>query len=263
MDKRKMNSIAAWVTEYEIYEYYWSILHDILRNETIKNDFNGAAIDSDDISTTRLLCDNVFHEITGESIYYALGAAYGYNWRTVRQKIDREFKRTDISARVIANDNKPKDLTDEEKELAFQTDFVRRVLNSKKRPPILPLNKRSHYITEEDIVKINNIIMDRTKKIYGDKTLSDISPSLKKFYDFIGSDLASDPEIKVSDHYAKPMCEINVTEPSDGETIKRAVEKCAEIYDEQGCRKIVFQVTLKNGHKWELSLNRILWCEEK
>lgn len=268
MDKRKMNSIAAWVTEYEIYEYYWSILHDILKNETIKNDFNGACIDSDDISLTRLFCDNVFHEITGESIYYALGAAYGYNWRTVRQKIDREFKRWNVVSRVIANDEadnkKLEGLTDKEKELAYQADFVRRVLNSKKRPPILPLNKRSHYITEEDIVIINQIIMNRTKKIYGDSTLSEISPSLKKFYDYIAEHCGEENVIslKTSKEPVEPMCEIKVTKPSDGETIKRAVERCAEIYDEQGCRQIVFQVTLKNGHKWELSLNRILWGEQ-
>lgn len=262
MDKRKMNSIAAWVTEYEIYEYYWSILHDILKNETIKNDFNGAGIDSDDISLTRLFCDNVFHEITGESIYYALGAAYGYNWRTVRQKIDREFKRWNAVSRVIANDEadnkKLEGLTDKEKELAFQADFVRRVLNSKKRPPILPLNKRSHYITEEDIVTINQIIMNRTKKIYGDNTLSEISPSLKKFYDYIAKIEAPDSvsKLELHDTTIEPKCEIKVTKPSDGEIIKNAVKKCVEIYDEQGCTNIIFESTLENGHHWELRLSR-------
>ena len=268
MDKRKMNSIAAWVTEYEIYKYYQSIINDIFNNSVLKNRFVNhcieiGSIDADDIDSIRAFCDDIFKEITDEDIYSALAAAYGYHKQTVKQKIDREYRRADISARVIANDNKPNGLTDEEKELAFQADFVRRVLNSKKRPPILPLNKRSHYITEEDIVAINQIIMNRIRKIYGDKTLSDISPSLKTFYDYIGSDLAPDPEIKVSDHYTEPMCEIKVDEPSDGKTIKRAIERYAEFYDEQDCKQIAFEVTLKNGHVWGLSLNRMPWEERR
>ena len=277
MDKRKMNSIATWVTEYEIYEYYWSILHDILNNETIKKHFNGTGIDSDDISLTRLFCDNVFHEITGESIYYALGAAYGYNWRTVRQKIDREFKRWNVVSRVIANDKannkKLECLTDKEKELAFQADFVRRVLNSKKRPPILPLNKRVHWITEEDIVTINQIIMNRVKKVYGDSTLSQISPSLKKFYDYIAEHYDETTYKYCPVEYDNKLANmsfgfdnsdsVKTTESSDGDPVKRAVEGCAEHYDKQGCQRIDFQVTLENGHIWSLSLNRMPWEERR
>ena len=263
MDKRRMNSIATWVTEYEIYEYYWSIINDILSNSVLKNRFTNhcikiGGIDADDINAIRAFCDDVFKEITGEDIYSALAAAYGYHKQTIKQKIDREYRRADISARVIANDNKPNGLTDEEKELAFQADFVRRVLNSKKRPPILPLNKRSHYITEEDIVTINQIIMNRTRRIYGDSTLSEISPSLKKFYDYIAKIEVPDSvsKLELHDTMIEPMCEIKVTKPSDGEIIKNAVKKCVEIYDEQGCTNIIFESTLENGHHWELRLSR-------
>lgn len=256
MDKRKMNSIASWVIEYEIYETYWTIIEDITSNSKLIQEFAKNGIDCDDISSTREFCDNVFKEITGEDIYKAIGAAYNYHRMTIKQKIERQSERIKVAAKNVRS------LTDREKELAFQEDYIRRVLNGTKNKPFIPLNKKYHWITAGDILEINRIIMDRTKEIYGNRTVSDISPALKKFWDYSAKIEAPDDKFQYA-YNNNCKAKWQDIEPSDGETIKRAVEKWAEIYDEQGCRQIAFQVTLENGHVWGLSLNRMLWEERR
>ena len=254
MDKRKMNSIAGWVIEYEIYETYYTIIEDITSNGKLIQEFAKNGIDCDDISSTREFCDNVFKEITGEDIYKAIGAAYNYHRMTIKQKIERQSERTKAAAKNV------KSLTDREKELAFQEDYIRRVLNGTKNKPFIPLNKKYHWITEDDILEINKIIMDRTQKIYGDRTVSDISPALKKFWDYSAKIEVPDSVSKVEFHDAKvePMCEIVKTQhESDAETIRNAVKRIAQIYDDQGCTSVSYETTLDNGHKWRLSVNKV------
>lgn len=263
MDKRKMNSIAGWVIEYEIYETYWTIIKDITSNSELMKEFSNSGIDSDDISSTREFCDNVFKEITGEDIYKAIGTAYDYHRMTIKQKIERQSERAKIATKKIRNagySTNVRSLTDREKELAFQEDYIRRVLNGNKNKPFIPLNKKYHWITEDDILEINMIIMDRTKKIYGDRTVSDISPALKKFWDFSAKIEAPDSVSKVEFHDAKvePMCEIVKTQhESDAETIKNAIKRIAQIYDDQGCTIITYETTLDNGHRWRVAINKV------
>lgn len=259
MDKRKMKSIAGWVIEYEIYETYWTIIEDIVSNGKLIQEFTKNGIDCDDISSTREFCDNVFKEITGEDIYKAIGAAYNYHRMTIKQKIERQIERANLAARVEVKEN-IRSLTDREKELAFQEDYIRRVLNGTKNKPFVPLNKRQHWITEDDILEINKIIMDRTKKIYGDRTVSDISPALKKFWDFSAKIEAPDSVSKVElhDDYVEPMCKITKTQhESDAETIKNAIKRLAQVYDDQGCTIITYETTLDNGHRWRVAINKV------
>lgn len=255
MDKRKMNSIAGWVIEYEIYETYWTIIEDITSNGKLIQEFAKNGIDCDDISSTREFCDNVFKEITGEDIYKAIGAAYNYHRMTIKQKIERQSERIKVAAKNVRS------LTDREKELAFQEDYIRRVLNGTKNKPFIPLNKRFHWITEDDILEINKIIMDRTKKIYGDRTVSDISPALKKFWDFSAKIEAPDSVSKLLEFHdtkVEPMCEIVKTQQeSDAETIKNAIKRIAQVYDDQGCTSVSYETTLDNGHKWRVSVNKV------
>ena len=259
MDKRKMNSIAGWVIEYEIYETYWTIIKDITSNTELIEEFSKTGIDCDDISSTREFCDNVFKEITGEDIYKAIGAAYNYHRMTIKQKIEKQSERTKLAATKLTEE-KIRPLTDREKELAFQEDYIRRVLNGTKNKPFIPLNKKYHWITEDDILEINNIIMDRTKKIYGDRTVSDISPALKKFWDYSAKIESSGwiSNIKFHDTPVEPKCEIVKTQhKSDAETIRNAVKRIAQIYDDQGCTSVSYETTLDNGHKWRLSVNKV------
>ncbi len=266
MDKRKMKSIAGWVIEYEIYETYWTIIRDIASNTELieeyskmREEYGMDRIDCDDISSTREFCDNMFKNITGEDIYEAIGAAYNYHRMTIKQKIERQNERTKIATKVEVKEN-IRSLTDREKELAFQEDYIRRVLNGTKNKPFIPLNKRQHWITEDDILEINKIIMDRTKKIYGDHTVSDISPALKKFWDFSAKIEAPDSVSKVElyDEYVDPMCEIVKTQDkSDAETIKNAVKRIAQIYDDRGCTSVCYETTLDNGHKWRVAINKV------
>lgn len=267
MDKRKMNSIAGWVIEYEIYETYWTIIKDITSNTELIEEYSKMReecgmdrIDCDDISSTREFCDNIFKNITGEDIYEAIGAAYNYHRMTIKQKIERQCERTKIASKVEIKEN-IRSLTDKEKELAYQEDYIRRVLNGTKNKPFIPLNKRLHWITEDDILEINKIIMDRTKKIYGDRTVSDISPALKKFWDFSA-------KIEVPDHISKllefrdtkvePKCKIVKTQhKSDAETIKNAIKRIAQVYDDQGCTIITYETTLDNGHRWRVTINKV------
>lgn len=259
MDKRKMNSIAGWVIEYEIYETYWTIIKDITSNTELIEEFSKTGIDCDDISSTREFCDNVFKEITGEDIYKAIGAAYNYHRMTIKQKIERQSERTNLAVRVETKEN-IRSLTDREKELAFQEDYIRRVLNGTKNKPFIPLNKKYHWITEDDVLEINKIIMDRTKKIYGDRTVSDISPALKKFWDYSAKIEAPDSVSKVEfhDEYVEPMCKIVKTQHEcDAETIKNAIKRIAQIYDDQGCTIITYETTLDNGHRWRVAINKV------
>ena len=251
MDKRKMKSIAGWVIEYEIYETYWTIIEDITSNGKLIQDFAKNDIDCDDISSTREFCDNVFKEITGEDIYKAIGAAYNYHRMTIKQKIEKQSERSNIAARVEVKEN-IRSLTDREKELAFQEDYIRRVLNGTKNKPFVPLHKRYHWITEDDILEINNIIMDRTKKIYGNHTVSDISPALKKFWDFSAKIEAPDSVSKVEFHDEVVKSKDN----SDSETIKDALKELVELYDDQGCTSICYEVTLDNGHQWFIRFDK-------
>lgn len=256
MDKRKMNSIAGWVIEYEIYETYWTIIEDITSNTELMKEFSKNGIDSDDISSTREFCDNVFKEITGEDIYKAIGAAYNYHRMTIKQKIERQSERTKIAAEAEIRKN-IRSFTDKEKELAFQEDYIRRVLNGTKNKPFVPLHKRYHWITEDDILEINKIIMDRTKKIYGDHTVSDISPALKKFWDYSAKIEAPDSGSKV-----EPKCEITKTQhESDAETIRNEFKDIVKIYDDQGCTNICYEVNLDNGHKWSVRFDK-MWVRD-
>ena len=259
MDKRKMKSIASWVIEYEIYETYWTIIRDITSNSKLIEEFSEDGIDCDDISSTREFCDNIFKEITGEDIYKAIGAAYNYHRMTIKQKIERQNERTKIASEAQVKEN-IRSLTDREKELAFQEDYIRRVLNGTKNKPFIPLNKKYHWITEDDILEINMIIMDRTKKIYGDRTVSDISPALKKFWDYSAKIEVPDSVSKVElhDEYVEPMCKIVKTQhESDAETIKNAIKRIAQIYDDQGCTIITYETTLDNGHRWRVAINKV------
>ena len=263
MDKRKMNSIAGWVIEYEIYETYYTIIEDIISNGKLIQEFAKNGIDCDDISSTREFCDNVFEEITGEDIYKAIGVAYNYHRMTIKQKIERQSERTNLAARVEVKEN-IRSLTDREKDLAFQEDYIRRVLNGTKNKPFIPLNKRLHWITEDDILEINKIIMDRTKKIYGDRTVSDISPALKKFWDFSAKIEAPDSVSKVELHDTKvePKCEIVKTQHElDAETIRNEFKDIVKIYDDQGCTNICYEVNLDNGHKWSVRFDK-MWVRD-
>lgn len=263
MDKRKMNSIAGWVIEYEIYETYWTIIKDITSNEKLIQKFSENDIDCDDISSTREFCDNVFKAITGEDIYKTIGAAYNYHRTTIKKKIERQCERTKIASKVEIKEN-IRSLTDRERELAFQEDYIRRVLNGTKNKPFIPLNKKYHWITEDDILEINEIIMDRTKKIYGDRTVSDISPALKKFWDFSAKIEAPDSVSKVElhDDYIEPKCEIVKTQHEiDANTIRNGFKDIVKIYDDQGCTHICYEVNLDNGHKWTVSFNK-LWVRD-
>ena len=258
MDKRKMKSIAGWVIEYEIYETYWTIIEDITSNGKLIQDFAKNDIDCDDISSTREFCDNVFKEITGEDIYKAIGAAYNYHRMTIKQKIERQSERIKVAAKNVRS------LTDREKELAFQEDYIRRVLNGTKNKPFIPLNKKYHWITEDDILEINNIIMDRTKKIYGDRTVSDISPALKKFWDYSAKIETTDSVSKVElhDEYVEPMCKIVKTQHEyDAETIRNEFKDIVKIYDDQGCTNICYEVNLDNGHKWSVRFDK-MWIRD-
>lgn len=268
MDKRKMNSIAGWVIEYKIYETYWTIIKDITSNTELMKEFSKNGIDSDDISSTREFCDNVFKEITGEDIYKAIGAAYNYHRMTIKQKIERQSERAKIAAEAdIENSYSPKNIrsfTDREKGLAFQEDYIRRVLNGTKNKPFIPLNKKYHWITEDDILEINKIIMDRTKKIYGDRTVSDISPALKKFWDYSAKIEVPDSVSKVElhDEYVEPKCKIVKTQHEiDANTIRNGFKDIVKIYDDQGCTHICYEVNLDNGHKWTVSFNK-LWVRD-
>lgn len=263
MDKRKMKSIAGWVIEYEIYETYWTIIKDITSNTELieeyskmREEYGMDRIDCDDISSTREFCDNMFKNITGEDIYEAIGAAYNYHRTTIKQKIERQCERTKIAAKAAY------EMSETERELAYQEDYIRRVLNGTKNKPFVPLNKKYHWITEDDILEINKIIMDRTKKIYGDRTVSDISPALKKFWDFSA-------KIEVPDHIYKllefrdtkvePKYKIVKTQhESDAETIKNAFKDVVKIYDDQGCTSFCYEVNLDNGHKWTVRFDK-LW----
>ena len=259
MDKRKMNSIASWVIEYEIYETYWTIIEDITSNGKLIEEFSKNGIDCDDISSTREFCDNVFKKITGEDIYKAIGAAYDYHRMTIKQKIERQSERTNLAARVETKEN-IRSLTDREKELAFQEDYIRRVLNGTKNKPFIPLNKEYHWIAAGDILEINRIIMDRTKKIYGNRTVSDISPALKKFWDFSAKIEAPDDKFQYT--YAEPKCEITKTQHEiDADTIKNGFKDIAKIYDDQGCTHICYEVNLDNGHKWSVRFDK-MWISD-
>ncbi len=263
MDKRKMKSIAGWVIEYEIYETYFTITEDIISNGKLIQEFAKNGIDCDDISSTCEFCDNVFKEITGEDIYKAIGAAYNYHRMTIKQKIERQIERANLAARVEVKEN-IRSLTDREKELAFQEDYIRRVLNGTKNKPFIPLNKRQHWITEDDILEINKIIMDRTKKIYGDRTVSDISPALKKFWDFSAKIEAPDSVSKVElhDEYVEPKCEIVKTQDElDFKTVKNALKAIVELCDNQGCTNISYEVNLDNCHKWTIRFDKI-WVRD-
>lgn len=258
MDKRKMNSIAGWVIEYEIYETYWTIIKDITSNTELMKEFSKNGIDSDDISSTREFCDNVFKEITGEDIYKAIGAAYNYHRTTIKQKIERQCERTKIAAKAAY------EMSETERELAYQEDYIRRVLNGTKNKPFIPLRKKYHWITEDDILEINEIIMDRTKKIYGDRTVSDISPALKKFWDYSAKIEVPDSVSKVEFHDSKvePKCEIVKTQHEiDANTIRNGFKDIVKIYDDQGCTHICYEVDLDNGHKWTVSFNK-LWFRD-
>lgn len=259
MDKRKMKSIAGWVIECEIYETYFTIIEDIVSNGKLIQEFAKNGIDCDDISSTREFCDNVFKEITGEDIYKAIGAAYNYHRMTIKQKIERQIERANLATKVEVKEN-IRSLTDREKELAFQEDYIRRVLNGTKNKPFVPLNKKYHWITEDDILKINKIIMDRTKKIYGDRTVSDISPALKKFWDFSAKIESSDglSKVELHDDCVEPMCEIVKTQDElDFKTIKNTLKAMVELYDNQGCTNISYEVNLDNNHKWAIRFDKI------
>lgn len=263
MDKRKMNSIAGWVIEYEIYETYWTIIKDITSNTKLIEGFSKSGIDCDDISSTREFCDNVFKEITGEDIYKAIGAAYNYHRMTIKQKIERQCERTKIATEAEIREN-IRSFTDREKEIAYQEDYIRRVLNGTKNKPFIPLNKKYHWITEDDILEINKIVMDRTKKIYGDRTVSDISPALKKFWDFSAKIETSGwiSNIEFHDTPVEPKCEIVKTQhESDAETIRNNFKDIVKIYDDQGCTNICYEVNLDNGHKWAIRFDK-LWVRD-
>lgn len=270
MDKRKMKSIAGWVIEYEIYETYWTIIRDIASNTELIEEYSKMReecgmdrIDCDDISSTREFCDNMFKNITGEDIYEAIGAAYNYHRMTIKQKIERQNERTKIAAKAQIKEN-IRSLTGREKELAFQEDYIRRVLNGTKNKPFVPLHKRYHWITEDDILEINKIIMDRTRKIYGDRTVSDISPALKKFWDFSAKIDVPDsvPKVELHDDYVEPMCEIVKTQDElDFKTVKNALKVIVELCDNQGCTNISYEVNLDNGHKWTIRFDKI-WVRD-
>lgn len=258
MDKRQMNSIAGWVIEYEIYETYWTIVKDITSNTELMKEFPKNSIDCDDISSTREFCDNVFKEITGEDIYKAIGAAYNYHRMTIKQKIERQSERTKIAAKAAY------EMSETERELAYQEDYIRRVLNGTKNKPFIPLSKKVHWITEDDIIEINRIIMDRTKKIYGDRTVSDISPALKKFWDYSAKIETPDSVSKLELHDApvEPKCEIVKTQHElDAETIRNGFKDIVKIYDDQGCTNISYEVNLDNGHKWAIRFDK-LWVRD-
>ena len=245
--------IARSVIDTEIYDHYWSVINDIWSAYEIRMQIDG--IDSDDRPRAREYCENIFKEVTGVTIYEALGKAYGYVAKTITYKVDKK----DMYERIVSNyiHKKNKNLTKDEMNVVYEENYVRIVLKNAKRPPLIPEND-GHGLSEDDINKINKIVIDRTKKIYGNRTVSDISPALRKIYDHLEerrNNMASFSKIE-------PKCEIVKTQHEvDAETIKNGFKDIAKIYDDQGCTHICYEVNLDNGHKWTVSFNK-LWVRD-
>lgn len=241
--------IARSVIDTEINDYYWTVINDIWDAYETRMKVEG--IDSDDRSKAREYCENIFKKVTGVTIYEALGKAYGYVAKTIAYKVDKK----DMYERIVSNyiHKKNKNLTKEEMDVVYEENYVRIVLKNAKRPPIIPENE-GYGLSEDDINKINKIIIDRTKKIYGDRTISDISPALRKIYDHLEERKENMASIsKIS------KCETMKTQhESDAETIRNGFKDIVKIYDDQGCTNICYEVNLDNGHKWAIRFEK-LW----
>ena len=65
-------------------------------------------------------------------------------------------------------------------------------------------------------------------------------------------------KVELHDDYVEPMCKIVKTQhESDAETIKNAIKRIAQIYDDQGCTIITYETTLDNGHRWRVAINKV------
>ena len=255
--------IARSVIDTEINDHYWSVINDIWSAYETRMKING--IDSDDRPRAREYCENIFKEVTGVTIYEALGKAYGYVAKTIAYKVDKK----DMYERIVSDyiHKKNKNFTKDEMNVVYEENYVRIVLKNAKRPPIIPENE-GHGLSEDDINKINKIVIDRTKKIYGNHTVPDISPALKKIYDQLEkrkNNMASSCKISK----VEPPCEgeldaekwVKTQHEIDAETIRNGFKDIAKIYDDQGCTHICYEVNLDNGHKWTVSFNK-LWVRD-
>lgn len=244
--------IARSIIDTEIHDYYWTVMHDIC--DAYKTRMQIEGIDSDNLPKAKKYCENIFKEVTGVTIYEALGKAYGYVAKTIAYKVDKK----DMYERIVSNYiRKKKNLTKEEMDVVYEENYVRIVLKNAKRPPIIPENE-GYGLSEDDINKINKIVIDRTKKIYGNRTVSDISPALRKIYDH----LEERRNIMASISKFEPKCEIVKTQHEyDAETIRNEFKDIVKIYDDQGCTNICYEVNLDNGHKWSIRFDK-LWVRD-
>lgn len=189
--------IMTWVIEYNIYKYYNGIIEHIIKTNP------GAFTDvgPDRIKETISIADDIFKNVTGTNIYEAIGLAYDYAPSTIKKKINKQTKRTIAWARFkripYCGLNAP---------LVMQQYYIYSIL--KKLPDIdFGLTDLDVVeLSEDRIVDITKMLTERANSIYGDGTVSDISPALVIWDQYvidskIKKDIQTEKKKKSHDHY--------------------------------------------------------------
>jgi hypothetical protein len=162
--------IMTWVIEYNIYKYYNGIIEHII--ETNPGAFTD--VGPDRIKETMAIADDIFKNVTGTNIYEAIGLAYDYTPSTIKKKINRQTKRTIAWAAF----KRPKGFPAQMESLVKQQYYIYSVL--KKLPSFIDFGATLGVVelSEDRIVDITKALTERANSIYGDGTVSDISPAL-------------------------------------------------------------------------------------
>lgn len=189
--------IMTWVIEYNIYKYYNGIIEHIIKTNP------GAFTDvgPDRIKETISIADDIFKNVTGTNIYEAIGLAYDYAPSTIKKKINKQTKRTIAWARFkripYCGLNAP---------LVMQQYYIYSIL--KKLPDIdFGLTDLDVVeLSEDRIVDITKMLTERANSIYGDGTVSDISPALIVWDQYvieskIKKDIQTEKKKKSHGHY--------------------------------------------------------------
>lgn len=162
--------IMTWVIEYNIYKYYNGIIEHII--ETNPGAFTD--VGPDRIKETMAIADDIFKNVTGTNIYEAIGLAYDYAPSTIKKKINRQTKRTIAWAAF----KRPKGFPAQMESLVKQQYYIYSVL--KKLPSFIDFVATLGVVelSEDRILDITKMLTDRANSIYGDGSVSDISPAL-------------------------------------------------------------------------------------
>ena len=163
--------IMTWVIEYNIYKYYNGIIEHII--ETNPGAFKD--VGPDRINETMSIADDIFKNVTGTNIYEAIGLAYDYTPSTIKKKINKQTNRTVYWSMFMRHPYCG----------VFKESFVRQqyyILSVlEKLPNNIDFSRVKLNITElseDKIVDITKALTERANSIYGDGTVSDISPAL-------------------------------------------------------------------------------------